>query len=77
MSYYGESTCEINIDYRNTITINCNQIAPLEDISIFAECGVNIFNDDGSLKNGFEIIEKMEEKKYYDIKKSRMLFRKF
>lgn len=57
MSYYRESTCEINVDYRNTITVNCNQIASLEDISIFAEYGINIFNDDGSIKNGFELVK--------------------
>lgn len=62
MSYYGEPTCEINVDYRNTITVNCNQIAPLRDMSIFAEYGINIFNKDGTIKNGFEIIRDMEEK---------------
>lgn len=62
MSYYDESTCEINIDYRNTITVNCNQIAPLRDMSIFAEYGINIFNKDGTIKNVFEIIKNMEEK---------------
>lgn len=62
MSYYGESTCEINVDYRNTITVNCNQIAPLRDMSIFVEYGINIFNKDGMIKNGFEIIRDMEEK---------------
>ena len=62
MSYFGESTCEINIDYRNTVTVNNNQIAPLKDISIFSEYGINIFNEDGTIKNGFEIIKDMEKK---------------
>lgn len=61
MSYYKEPTCEINIDYRNTITVNYNQITPL-DVSVFEDYDIDIFNKDGTIKNGFEIIRDMEEK---------------
>lgn len=61
MSYRIETTCEINIDYRNTITVNYNQIIPF-DISVFEDCNIDISNKDGSFKNVFEIIKDMEEK---------------
>jgi len=61
MSYYKETTCEINIDNRNTITVNYNQIIPF-DISVFEDCDIDISNKDGSFKNVFEIIKDMEEK---------------
>ena len=61
MSYLRETTCKINIDYRNTITVNYNQIIPL-DISVFEDCDIDISNEDGTFKNVFEIIKDMEEK---------------
>ena len=61
MSYLRETTCTINIDYRNTITVDYNQIIPL-DISALSDCDIDISNEDGTFKNGFEIIRIMEDK---------------
>lgn len=60
-SYLRETTCKINIDYRNTITVNYNQIIPL-DISVFEDCDIDISNKEGNFKNAFEIIKDMEDK---------------
>lgn len=62
MSYLSDTTCEINVDYRNTITVDRSQIASLENISIFVEYGIDIFNADRTFRNGFEIIKDMEDK---------------
>lgn len=62
MGYCKEPTCEINVGYMNIIKVNYSQISSLGDISIFSEYGINIFNNDGTFKNGFEIIIDMEEK---------------
>lgn len=62
MGYCKEPTCEINVGYMNIIKVNYSQISSLGDISIFSEYGINIFNNDGTFKNGFEIIRDMEEK---------------
>lgn len=60
--FYEEPTCEISVDYMNIIKVNYSQISSLGDISIFNKYGINIFNNDGTFKNGFEIIKDMKEK---------------
>ena len=65
MGYCKEPTCEINVGYMNIIKVNYSQISSLGDISIFSEYGINIFNNDGTFKNGFEIIRDMEVRSLY------------